>query len=362
MLARAVEYLPDDEAVNERRTRGKGLMRPELAILVSYAKISLYDSMLKSDVPDDPFFERDLLSYFPPELVRKHRDALVRHRLRREIVATILSNAVVNRMGIGFTHRFAEDHGIPRGEVIKAYAMAHEIFDADRYWLAIQALDGQVGSGLQFKLFGRAIGLVKHATTWLINAKYTQRPIFEAIERFRKGIGEVDALLPDVLPPTYRQAWDRAVESMERDGTPVKLARQLASTMVIGSAPDIVDLALEARVPLAEAAGVYFGIGDRLRVLWLLSSVIGLQVQGGWQALARSNLRDDCYRLHRLIAGRILLQPGKGAEERIDHWTRAHEDRVRFGIQRLQELHASSPVDFGVLAVGVRELRKLSQL
>ena len=142
----------------------------------------------------------------------------------------------------------------------------------------------------------------------------------------------------------------------------LKLARQLANTMVIGSAPDIIDLSLEAKVPLAEAAGVYFGIGDRLRVLWLLSSIIGLNVQSAWQALARSNLRDDCYRLHRLLAGRILQAPGKGAEERIEGWVKAHEARLKFGVQRLQELHVSTPVDFMVLAVGVRELRKLSQL
>jgi glutamate dehydrogenase len=362
MISRAVEYLPDDEAMTERRTRGKGLTRPELAILVSYSKISLFDSMLNSAVPDDPFFERDLLAYFPPELVKKHREALVHHRLRREIVATVLSNAVVNRMGIAFAHRFAEDHGLPRADVIKAYAMAHEAFDADRYWTAIQALDNRAPAALQFKLFGRAIGLVKHATTWLINAKYTQRPIGEVIGRFKKPIAEVETLLPEVLPPSYRNAWDKAVESMEKDGTPPKLARELANTMVIGSAPDIADLALEAKVPLAEAAGVYFGIGDRLRVLWLLSSIIGLNVQSEWQALARSNLRDDAYRLHRLIAARILQQPGKAAEERIEGWIKAHEARLKFGIQRLQELQVTTPVDFMVLAVGVRELRKLSQL
>ena len=361
-LSRAVDFLPDDEAMGERRTRGKGLMRPELAILVSYAKISLFDSMLKSDVPDDPFFVRDLLGYFPHELVKKHREALVEHRLRREIVATILSNAVVNRMGIAFAHRFAEDHGVPRSHVVKAYAAAHEMFGADRYWAEIQALDGKVPAALQFRLFGRAIGLIKHATTWLINAKYMQKPIGEALARFQKKVGEVETLLPGILPPTYRSAWDKAVEGMVKDGAPEKLARSLASTMVIGSAPDIIDLAIENKVSLEEAAGVYFGVGDRLRVLWLLSSIIGLHVTGGWQALARSNLRDDTYRLHRLIAGRILATPGKGAEERIDNWTRAHDDRVRFGVQRLQELHVSSPVDFLVLAVGVRELRKLSQL
>jgi glutamate dehydrogenase len=362
LLARAVEYLPDEEAMNERRTRGKGLTRPELAILVSYSKISLFDAMLQSDVPDDPFFERDLLAYFPPELVKKHRDALVNHRLRREIVATVLSNAVVNRMGIAFAHRFAEDHGAPRADVIKAYAMAHELFDADRYWVAIQALDNQIPAALQFRLFGRAIGLVKHATTWLLNAKHTQRPIDDAMRRLKQPIADIEALLPDLLPATYRADWDKAVAGMEKDGTPPKLARQLANTMVIGSAPDIAELAAETKVSLEEAAGVYFGIGDRLRMLWLLSSIIGLQVQGSWQALARSNLRDDAYRLHRLLAGRILQQPGKNAEERIEGWVKAHEPRVRFGIQRLQELHGTTPLDFLVLAVGVRELRKLSQL
>jgi glutamate dehydrogenase len=286
----------------------------------------------------------------------------VHHRLRREIVATMLSNAVVNRMGIAFAHRFAEDQGLPRADVIKAYAMAHEIFDADRYWTAIQALDNQISAALQFRLFGRAIGLVKHATTWLINAKHTQRPIGDAIARLKAPIAEVEALLPNLLPPTYRADWDKAVGSMEKDGAPAKLARQLANTMVIGSAPDVVELARETNVPLAEAAGVYFGIGDRLRMLWLLSSIIGLQVQGTWQALARSNLRDDAYRLHRLLAARVLQHPGKTAEERIENWTKANEARVKFGIQRLQELHTTSPVDFLVLAVGVRELRKLSQL
>jgi glutamate dehydrogenase len=256
----------------------------------------------------------------------------------------------------------AADHDLPVADVIKAYAMAHEIFDADRYWQSIQSLDGQAPAALQFKLFGRAIGLVKHATTWLINSKHTQRPIGEAIARYKKSIGEAESLLPDVLPLSYRGAWDRAVEGMEKDGTPQRLAHQLANTMVIGSAPDIVDLSLEAKVPLADAAAVYFGIGDRLRVLWLLSSIIALHVQGGWQALARSNLRDDTYRLHRLLAGRILAQPGKTADERLQHWLKQHEERLKFAAQRLQELHVSTPVDFGVLAVGVRELRKLSQL
>jgi glutamate dehydrogenase len=362
LLSRVVEYLPDDEALTERRTRGKGLTRPELSVLLSYSKISLYDAILASDVPDDTFFERDLLDYFPGRVVKRFRDTLIRHRLKREIIATTLANAVVNRMGCAFAHRFAEDHGVPRAEVVKAYAAAHEIYEGDRYWQAIRALDNRVDAELQLRLYGRAIGLMKHATTWLLNSNWAQRGIQEAVDTFRHHIDELAGLMPDCLPPSYRSDWDRAVAGMSGDGVPQELAVQLANTMVLGSAPDIVELARTADVPLTEAAGVYFLIGDRLRILWLLSSIVGMQVHGKWQALARSNLREDTYRLHRYLASRILEYNGETPEARIDNWFNAHEVKARFGMQRLQELQTAGAQDFMTLAVGVRELRKLRQL
>jgi glutamate dehydrogenase len=245
---------------------------------------------------------------------------------------------------------------------VRAYATAHEIYDGDRYWLPIQALDAAVPAALQLRLFSRAIGLMKHATTWLLNNQWSKKPIAEAVSTFRKPITDITKLMPDILPPTYRHDWDKAVAGMEKDGTPHELAVHLANTMVIGSAPDIVELAQAAKVPLKEAAGAYFMVGDKLRMLWLLSSVIGLQVQTKWQALARSNLREDAYLLHRRIAARALEHPGASPEARIEHWIAANEVRAKFSIQRLQELHAAGVHDFMTLAVGVRELRKLRQL
>ncbi|WP_028079829.1 NAD-glutamate dehydrogenase [Solimonas soli] len=361
-LNRTVEFLPDDEALKERRSKNKGLTRPELAVLLSYSKISLFDSVLQSTVPDEPFFERDLLAYFPRELVSQYREPLRTHRLRREIVATILANAVINRMGFAFAHRFAEDHGVPRAEVVKAYAIAHEIYDGDRYWLPIQQLDGKVPAALQLRLFGRAIGLMKHATTWLLNYRWTAKPVHEAVENFGAGIDALTALLPDVLPPGYRGDWDKAVAAMLADGVPVGLAHQLANTMVLGSAPDIIELARSAEVPLAEAARAYFLVGDKLGMLWLLSTIIAFPVQNKWQALARSNLREDSYRLHRKIAARVLQSGNDGAEARLDSWLQADPDKIKFGIRRLQELQTGGVSDFMTLAVAVRELRKMGNL
>ncbi|MDX1803022.1 MAG: NAD-glutamate dehydrogenase [Alcanivorax sp.] len=361
-LSRAVEFLPDDEALNERRSRGKGLSRPELAVLLSYSKNALYDGLLASKVPDDDFFDRDVLAYFPAEMQQQYHDALLKHGLRRELIATVLANAVVNRMGFTFAHRFADEHGLSLHEPVKAFAMACAIFDGEKFWAPLDALDNRVKSGVQLRLYGRVIGLMKHISGWLMGYRWVQRPVHEAVERFQADIGKLERLLPEILPGSYLAQWQQAVAGMEEDGVPTAEARQLANTMVLGSAPDIIELASSSQVPLEEAAEAYFLVGDRLHILWLLSSVIALSVQGRWQALARANLREDTYRLHRQVAARVLEQEGEDAEARFKAWQDQSLSKVRFGIRRLQTLQADSSQDFMTLAVGIRELRKLRSL
>ena len=362
LLNRALEYLPDDETLKERRTQARGLTRPELSVLLAYSKISMKDAMLMSEVPDDPFFERDLLANFPAELVRRYADSLRRHQLRREIIATMLTNAVVNRMGISFSHRLADDHGAPRAEIIKAYAAAHQIYNGDRYWRALEALDNIVPAKLQYKLFERACGLLKHATGWIVNSRAVQKSIGDIVARYETAAAQCEALLPEALPPLYREDWRKSVEAMKADGVPEDVARLLANTKVLGSALDIIEIAAGAKVPLAEAASVYFGVGERFRILWLLSAVVSLPVKSKWQALARTNLRDDTYRIQRMLSERILLHKGKNAEERIAAWVTANDKRAKFSLDRVQELQTSGTADFMGLAVAARELRKLRAL
>jgi glutamate dehydrogenase len=152
------------------------------------------------------------------------------------------------------------------------------------------------------------------------------------------------------------------VEGMKDDGVPEKEAKMLANTMVLGCALDIVELASQAQVPLKLAAQVYFFVGDKLHILWLLSSIIDLSVQDRWQALARANLREDSYRLHRQVAAKVLECAGETAAARFAAWEEKSRQKVAFGVNRLQSLQAEGPYDFMTLAVGVRELRKLRSL
>jgi glutamate dehydrogenase len=362
LLNRAIEFLPDEEALKERRTRGIGLTRPELAVLIAYSKISLYQAVLDSDVPDDPFFVRDLLANFPGSLVQRYREQLARHRLKREIVATILSNALVNRMGAGFAQLWAEDHGLMRGEVLKAYATAHQIYGGDQYWQAIEALDNQVPAQLQYRLMNYAIGLLKHATGWFTSSKFAQLPVQVAVDRFTQPLAELEQLLPAVLPPSYREDWDNTVANLRKEGVPEALALRLANTRALGGALDIAELAEAAKVSLAEAATVYYLCGERFRMLWLYAAINEMPTVGKWQSLARVNLRDDAYRIHRQLAGRVLAQPGGNAQARFESWAKANERHVKFSSDRLAELQATGAREFTTLAVAVREIRKLRRL
>jgi glutamate dehydrogenase len=362
LLNRAIEYLPDDDTIKDRRRHGQGFTRPELAVLVAYSKISLFDAILKSNVPDDPFFQHDLLSYFPQALVRHHRNAYVNHPLRREIVATILANAIVNRMGAQFAHLWAEDHGLTVAEVVKAYATAHLIYDGDSFWAGIESLDNRIAASVQYGLMSSAIGLLRHVTGWLTASKFAAMPVQDAVDRFAGPVGELGGLLPAVMPPSYREQWQRMVDELKTAGVPQDLAIKMVNTRALGGAPDIAELAEEAGTSLAEAAGVYYLTGECFHLLWIYAAINDLPISGKWQTLARVNLRDDAYLIHRQLAGRILKIAGDSPQARFNAWTQLNERKVKLALGRLSELQAANAREFTTLAVAVREIRKLRSM
>ncbi len=359
LLNRTIEGLPDEDQIKERHLRGVGLCRPELAVLIAYSKISLYDAILASTVPDDPFFVRELLGNFPPRLVAQYQELLGRHRLRREIIATILANALVNRMGAGFAQLWADDHGLGRAEVVKAYATAHEVYGGDHYWRAIEGLDNQLPAATQYRLMNLAIGLLKHASGWFTGSRWAALPVQQAVAQFSAPVAQLEASLPEALPASYREDWERSHAAMLADGVPAELARRLANTRALGAALDIAELAENAGLPLAEVAAVYFQLGERFRLLWLFAAINELPTQGKWQSLSRVYLRDDAWRLHRRLAAAVLQLPGGDAEARISIWAAGRQNAARLAQTRLAELQASGTRDFAGLSVAIRELGNL---
>jgi len=187
LVNRDLESLPTEEEIKERRKAGGGLTRPELAVIMSYAKIDLYSSLIASDVPDDPFFHAELEAYFPSRLRRRFKAAIGTHRLRREIVAMRLTNSMINRMSASFAIRAEEDTGSTTSQVARAYAIARAIFSVRDLWQRIQACDNRVPAALQYDLYFQISRRLRHAVYWLLHRHTGSASMDESVARFGPG-------------------------------------------------------------------------------------------------------------------------------------------------------------------------------
>ena len=198
-LDRAVEYLPDDEALGDRKSNGRGLTRPELSVLLAYAKIALYDGCCRIDLPDDPFMVDDRLRYFPKPLHEPLPTEIERHRLHREIIATRVTNELVNRDGITFVHEVKEKTGASAGDIARAYMISREVFCMRDLWLAIEALDNQVPASLQTELLIECGRFMERMTTWFLRNGRHPLDIIGEIGTFCGDVANLTADMGAVL-------------------------------------------------------------------------------------------------------------------------------------------------------------------
>jgi glutamate dehydrogenase len=360
-LNRALEFLPTDDELTERRKAGAGLTRPELAILLAYSKIWLNNHLLDSDVPEDPYLSTELERYFPAPVRRRFARAISRHRLRREIIATATTNSLINRMGPTFVPRAQEDTGAEPAQIARAYTAAREIFDMRTVWSDIEDLDNKVPARVQYAAAFETSRLLRHATYWLL-ARRRALKVDAAVAEFRAGVHELESRIGQVLSGSWREQFEQVRAQHIEAGLPPELAARVASLDAHNASLDIVELAGSQRIAMTEAARIYFEAGARTGLDWVREQIDRLPVEGPWQATARTGLRDAALRLHRRLAERVL-KGGRGgsAEERVTAWQEAAGKELAHWQRTLTDMRAAGAADFATLTVGVESLRKLAE-
>ena len=359
LLDRQLEYLPSDAEIAERKARGQGLTRPELAVLLSYSKLVAFQQMLDSDVPEDPYLSRELERYFPEPLRRKYAKAMEQHRLKREIIATAVTNSTINRMGATFLLRMQEDSGRTPGEVAKAFTITREMLDARELWTQIDALDGQVAESAQIDALQVIWQLQRSFTRWLLARPGAIPDIATAVQRYHDGIRDIrrgDAILPDSQRPQYEaklRAWKEA-------GMPDALGGQLAALPYLEPCCDIIELARERKLKPVEVAKVYFRIGEALRAPWLAEQIEALLVDGRWHAVARGVLRDELSEQMRKLTGQVLAMPGVDPADKVAAWLSRDDATLRFTLSMLGEVAAQKVLDYPTASVAVQRLSQLA--
>ncbi|MBS0438814.1 MAG: NAD-glutamate dehydrogenase [Proteobacteria bacterium] len=362
LLDRQIEYLPSDAEFAERKARGLGLTRPELSILLSYSKIVLFQQLLESDVPEDPYLSKELRRYFPTPLQEKYAPHMERHRLKREIIATAVTNSMVNRMGATFVMRMGEDTGKTPAQVARAYNIAREVFDARALWAGIEALDGKVDGNAQIDALLVIWNALRGSTRWILNHSDATLDIAAAVDRYHAGMRELRGHLTEAITPREKQRFDTDKQRWIDAGFPDALSADLAVLPTPGSGLDIIHVAADHKLGVERAAEVYFALGDALYLSWLMAKIEELPVESRWHAHARGSLRDELYSQHRALTAQIIGHGGKGSgAELVEAWLNRDDPALKFTLNMFADMRSQLVADYPIVSVAVRRLAQLVQ-
>ncbi len=355
-LDRALEFLPDDETLAVRAADRRGLVRPELAVLLAHAKLALDDELLASDLPDMPELAEELHGYFPAALRDRLGPLIPTHPLRREITATLVTNDLVNRAGITFISDMRARTGRSAPEIARAYLIVRDIFELRRLWAEIEALDDKVAARVQSEMLLEIALVVEHSAAWLL--RHRRLDLAAETARLMPGVRSLARSLAGLLPPRDNSlAAERSLRLTEA-GVPSALAARIGGMMFLAPALDIAELAEAAGQPLDRAARVYYGAGVRFALDEMRAAARRLPAETQWQKLAIEATVDDLVTLQADIVQRILASEHAGDADPLAAWTAANAASLTPAEVLARELRASTAADLALLVVAARQLRQ----
>jgi glutamate dehydrogenase len=369
-LVRSVEALPDDRALTERRRDGRALTDPELSVLLAYAKLETDAAVLHSPLPDDPTLEPLLVDYFPAALRKRFPVAVADHPLRREIIATALTNRAVNIAGVTGLFRLSEETGVELAAVVRAHAAARAIFDVDRLWDAVRPLDNQVKAAVQVELRLEATRLAERAARWLLGLPElvagvgggAVASIAAVTDRFAKPVAAVRSGLPRWLLGVEAQAYAERSARLQEQGVPGDLAADVATAPLLPSALDLAVVAEQTGAPIELVGQVHQHLAARLELVPLRELIIALPRDRRWNSMARATLRDDlAHEQAALTADVLRLREGgeRSAAKLVQRWEQAWDSSQQRSAAQLADIQAVDRQDLAELLVAVRTLRGL---
>ncbi|MGL1922447.1 MAG: NAD-glutamate dehydrogenase [Hyphomicrobiales bacterium] len=350
-LNREIEFLPDSAEMAARETAEKGLERPELAVLLAYAKISLYETLLKSDVVDDEYLGKELYRYFPETMHAGYKDEIEGHKLRREIIATRLSNLMINRGGPAFVRSIADQSGAEADQVASAFAMAYDSFELLSFNDQIDDLDSKIDSDIQLRLYMKVQNLLRRQTIWFLrHVSEGKTDMAKTVGRYKDGIKTLVDGFADYLPAESFDFVQKQAAEFVAAGVPKKFAEIMASTRYLDNASDIVRVAERSGAKLEDVAKLYFSVGDFMGIQWLVSGARKMPVNDLYDRLAVNRTIDGLQATHRRIVIDILSQD-KDKEKALALWKQKNADEIARANIAITNVSASGDLSLAKLAV-----------
>lgn len=362
-LNRKLEFLPSDDVLLERQTHDVGLTRPELAILISYAKAVLKEDLVSENISDDAYVAKAVEGAFPKCIANQYREPLYAHRLKREIVATQTANDMVNNMGISFAQRLVESTGATLGEVAKAYITARDVYQMEQFIVDLQALDYAISADIQYELMINMMRRVRRATRWFLrNRRSAINPASE-VQFFTPAIRMISERLPDLLAGGQLEELQGQYQRLQSSGVPQDLIIRATSASYLFSGLSIAEVVKRSGASLEVVSELYFKLSEELSLVWFANQLAKTKVESFWQAMARETYMDDLESQLRSLTLSLVkcVDIEGGVSQLIAAWTKQQGTLIARWKSMVSELQASSGADFAVFSVALRELLDLAQ-
>ncbi len=365
-LNRLLESLPDNDEIQERLKVGKGLTRPELAILQAHAKIAFTWDLLDSDIPNSKAMVGRLHRYFPKKLAETYSKEIMGHRLKREIICTTLASSLVNRMGPTFAQELINKKGTTPSNIAKAYIIVRESFGLRELWAEIEGLDGKVPAVVQLRAFREIADMVTHTVTWLISRIGDALDINTGIAMFEDGIKILRKNYASIVTPHLRTNLEQIARADMSNGLPERLALDIALMPLLSSACDIIRIATSQKTDLNLIAKIYFELGEHFHLDWMRTQASYLPAGDNWAAEALDGVIDNLYGVQGGLTVKILqdmvkdLSGKKAVKENIvPHWIATHSTQAQALEPLFADVRASGNVDLPMLIIAEQKLRGL---
>ncbi|MES2218914.1 MAG: NAD-glutamate dehydrogenase [Pseudomonadota bacterium] len=362
VINRGIEFLPDEKKLAERKGAGLGLTRPELAVLLAYTKINIKAGILDSDIPDHPYLSQILDTAFPASLQKNYAAAMAKHSLHREIVATQLSNMIVNEAGISFVYNLQMETGASIAEILRSFIVASRVFGSTELRELIDSFDFKIPLATQYELIGHLRRLIYLATRWFLRHKaLTDETMESIIKHFSKGVKVLEEVIPNLMGGFTRNYLDTLSTQFIEAGISTDIARRFAGNRAMYTSLNVIEVASNYHFNLTKTAEIYFAVGEYFNLLWFRDRITNDPIEGFWNTLARLTLRDELDVLQKKITVAIMQHSKATMEtkEFVEHWIAENQRPMERWKKILELVHSSTNTDYTMFFVALKELAEL---
>lgn len=361
-LNRKLEFIPDDEALAQRYDSGQSLTRPELAVLLSYAKVQLKGSLSQLAELDEPHFLPLAHWAFPPAIADRFEQEIHSHRLRREIIATQLANDFVNQLGITASYRFLSSGGVTLAEVMQAYVTAREVFCLGEFHNYLTTKFNQISEQNLYELKAKMSRRVRRGVRWFLR-NHNDLPESTQPKDLYNSLIQIASCAGSILTGELLDEHEQALNHYNELGLTKQWCDILSIPDNLFAGLGVIAIQQSTKASTKVCTGVFYGLHSRLRIRDFAGAVSEMPVSTPWQAIARETLLEDIELQLRSLA-EVLVVRYNGSQKDIDDFLddTIPSDPLTAWLQWLANLDAEKQSEKGTSDISLYQvtLRQLS--